>query len=287
MNAPRPSDHWREGRLVDSPSGGRLFVAETGDGPPLLLLHGVGLWSDDWLGAAEHLRHAFRVIRMDSRGQGRSSAPGGPWRLDDFTDDVASVLDALRIDNAHLAGFSMGGLISQAFAIRFPHRVNRLALLAATTGRSAEEQRQIEGRLAFIRAEHPGTYFLTHAAPRWFTEAFRERSAEIVEGCRTVVAANDHAAYVKAYEVLVANDLADRLHQIRAKTLVLTAENDIGAGPNVARLIAARIRQSELLILPDYRHHILLEAPEAVGRALRKFFDGTVGAEPAGANRPR
>jgi pimeloyl-ACP methyl ester carboxylesterase len=260
------------GNLLPIGADGGIYVSEDGAGPAVLLLHGVGLWGDDWLAPARELQDRFRVVRMDTRGHGRSLSPKGPWSLDDFTDDVARVLDRLAIEKTHLAGFSMGGLIAQAFAIRHPDRVGRLALLAATTGRSEDEQRQIESRLSFIRTEHPGTYFREHAAPRWFTEEFRRHSPDVVEACRHVVASNDHESYVKAYEVLVRNDLVADLHRIRHDTLVLTARNDIGAGPKAARLIADEIPNAQTIILPRLKHHILLEAPKVVGGILREFF---------------
>lgn len=212
------------------------------------------------------------MIRPDARGQGASVAPPASWTLDDFTNDLASIMDQLHLPRAHLAGFSMGGLIAQAFALRFPKRVGKLAILAATTGRSANEQTKLLQRLEFIRRHHPIEYFDTVAAPRWFTDAFRAARPDVVDYCRRVVAGNNHSNYISAYEVLVANDLIDQIGNIRHETLVLTAENDLGAGPAVARRISDAIKGSKLIIFPRLKHHILLEAPDAVGSILREFF---------------
>ncbi|MFO1058144.1 MAG: alpha/beta fold hydrolase [Dongiaceae bacterium] len=268
-SGPLPRDPSAMLRVAD---GVELYVHRSGEGPPLLLLHGVGCCGDDWIGATAHLRGRFRVIRPDTRGHGRSGAPAGPWRLADFLGDLVGILDRLGVARAHVAGFSMGGLLAQGLAIHHPERVERLAILAATTGRSPEEQAQIAGRLDFIRAHHPGEYFDTHAAGRWFTPEFRRESPAVVDYIRRVVAANDHQAYVKAYEVLVANDLGPELHRIAAPTLVLTGDDDIGAGPKAARFIAGEIPGARLILLPRLRHQLLLEAPELVGGILREFF---------------
>ncbi|HKF70197.1 MAG TPA: alpha/beta fold hydrolase [Stellaceae bacterium] len=260
------------GTRVRLGSGHELFVHDRGGGHAVLLLHGVGCGADDWIGPSQHFRGQFRVIRTDMRGHGRSGSPGGAWRLADLIGDLVAILDRLGVARAHVAGFSMGGLLAQGLALEHPGRVEKLAIIAASSGRSPEQQAQVEERLAFIRANPPGVYFDTYAAKRWFTAAFRESHPEIVAASRRTVAAADPAGYAKAYEVLVRNDLGPRLHAITHKTLVLTAENDLGAGPKTARDIAAQIRGSHLIILPRLRHHILLEAPELVGGILREFF---------------
>ncbi len=254
------------------PEAQDLNVRDAGSGKPLLLLHGVGGSLHDWEAVLPHFRDRFRTVRLDARGHGGSHSPAGNWRLDDFTDDVARVLDERGIDRVSIAGYSMGALITQAFALRFPDRVERLAMIAATTGRTAAEQAQIKERLAFIQSFAPGEYFDAYARRRWFTEAFVREAPEVVAGCRTRLEAVDPEGYAKAYHVLTENDLADRLHEIRVPTLVMTAENDIGAGPRVARLIADRIAGAELLIVPRLRHQLLLEAPDIVGGVLREFF---------------
>lgn len=272
MNEVSPLKVQKPGAILQLGNGTALYTHDSGEGAPLLLLHGVGLCADDWIGPALYLRDRFRVIRVDTRGHGRSSAPKGPWKLADFTDDLAALLDRLDIGKANLAGFSMGGLIAQAFALHYPDRVERLAILAATTGRNQNEQGSIEERLNYLRANHPGSYFRERACPRWFTDQFQVAAPDVIAYCERVVAANDHESYIKAYEVLVKNDLADELPKIRQETLVLTGENDIGAGPRAAELIASRIAKSRMIIVPRLRHHILLEAPDIVGGILREFF---------------
>lgn len=251
-----------------------LYVHDSGTGHPVLLLHGVGCWSDDWVGAVGHFRERFRVIRPDARGHGRSSSPGGTWTLGDFVDDLVRILDRLGIDKAHVAGFSMGGLLAQGLALKHPHRIDKLAIVAATTGRKKDEQAQIEKRLEFIRSNPPARYFDSHALRRWFTEEFSRENPDVIEYMRRVVSANGSAGYVKAYEVLVRNDLGAHLHDISHETLVLTGQNDIGAGPRAAGFIAEQIPRSHLIVLPRLRHQLLLEAPELVGGILREFFTG-------------
>lgn len=261
-----------DGSLLRLGPGLDLWVHDSGSGHPVLLLHGVGCGADDWIGPAAYFQEKFRIVRTDARGHGRSSSPAGEWRLADFIADLVQILDRLGIEKAHVAGFSLGGLLAQDLALAHPDRVAKIAIIAATAGRTPEQQAQVEERLAFIRSYPPGAYFDEIASKRWFTADFRARHPEVIAYARGIVTATDREGYMKAYEVWARSDLGADLHRIGHKTLVLTGENDLGAGPQVAGYIAEQIRGSHLIILPRVRHQILLETPELVGGILREFF---------------
>jgi pimeloyl-ACP methyl ester carboxylesterase len=111
-------------------NGVRLHYLDWGgDGPPLVLLH--GLWDDPHVfdDLARHLRDRFRVVAYARRGHGDSDAPDGPYDLATLTDDLRGVLDHLGIHRASLLGWSMGGHEITAFAARHPERVDRLVYL--------------------------------------------------------------------------------------------------------------------------------------------------------------
>src|SRR4051794_28678054 len=99
-------------------NGQRLYYEVHGDGPPLVLLMGIGYDSSLWtLAQVPALSAQFRVVLMDNRDAGRSSMAHRPYRIADMSDDVAGLLDALGIQRTHLLGLSMGGLIAQEFAL--------------------------------------------------------------------------------------------------------------------------------------------------------------------------
>ncbi len=251
--------------------GHQTFFELTGDGPPVTLIHGVGTWSDDWLDVIDHLGGHFRVLRYDLRSHGRSGKPPGDYTADDFADDLVFLLDHLGIEKTHLAGFSLGGLIAQAFVLAHPDRVDRLALISTVAGRTDEERERVMGRLDFIRSEPPANYF-DASSTRWFTDEFRTEHPELLAAKKEVVARMDTDRYAACYRVLAETDFADRLHTINKRTLVMTGEHDQGSNPRMARLMHDHIANSELIILPRLRHSILIEAPDIVGGALREFF---------------
>ena len=109
----------------------KLYVEEHGEGPPLLLLTGLGyaIWS--WQRQLPELSRRFRCIAVENRGTGRSPKPPGPYTLEELADDAAEALEGRR---AHVAGFSMGGYLAQLVALRHPQLVDRLVLVCTGAG---------------------------------------------------------------------------------------------------------------------------------------------------------
>src|SRR5690349_10045048 len=97
-----------------------LFYEETGDGPPLLLITGLSGNAADWTPLLPALAARHRVIALDPRGAGRSSAPPGPYTMAQLAADALGLLDHLDVDRAHVVGFSLGGMIAQEMALAAP-----------------------------------------------------------------------------------------------------------------------------------------------------------------------
>jgi len=150
-----------------------------GSGPPLVLIHGVGCRAEDWLPVTRALDNRFSVIRYDLRGHGKSVIPDSPWTMDTFVDDLEQLLTSLDIPRAHVAGFSLGGIIAQGFAIKYPSRVDRLCLVSTTTGRTSAEVENALERLEIIKASPLDEYF-EKSIDRWYTPEFQASSPEII-----------------------------------------------------------------------------------------------------------
>lgn len=243
-----------------------------GKGYPLVLVHGLGGNLQSWYVIAERLAHRFRVYRYDLRGHGESHNPDGPWCLDDFVEDLHRLLQTIGIQTTHLAGFSLGGLIVQGLALRYPALVNQLAIISAVAGRTQEERERVAIRVQNL--EQGDLYAnIELAMDRWFTPQFRSQHPERVAQRIATLKRNDPEGYLNAYRVFNLSDLADDLHQIEAETLIMTGEDDPGSNSRMARLMHHRIRNSRLEILPGLRHSLLVEAPELVSDKLDAFFN--------------
>jgi (E)-2-((N-methylformamido)methylene)succinate hydrolase len=248
-------------------------LRESGAGAPLVLIHGVGLDLEIWEPLVPVLQPRRRLIRYDMRGHGLSAKPPGPYRLDDFVDQVDKLAAALSLDRFDLAGFSMGGMVAEAFAARFPERVARLALLHTVHDRSPTERAAVAQRLAQVEAgDLEGS--IEAAIARWLNTTYRKSHSDAVTAIEHRMRGNDREAYLASYRVFASADaeVLPLLDRIRCPTLVLTGEYDTGSTPAMARALAARLPDASFAILPGLRHLALLEAPQQVAVPLIRFF---------------
>jgi pimeloyl-ACP methyl ester carboxylesterase len=251
--------------------GLRLRYRDEGSGPALLLVHGVGSRLESWSGVIAALDGRFRTVRLDLRGHGESDKPAGPYSLDDFVGDLAGLLDHLGIARCHLAGFSLGGLIAQGFALAHQDRLDRLVLLSTVAGRTEEERQKVTARLEMVASGIAGDHFRA-SVPRWFTEAWIKANPEAIARAEAENKRNDPKAYAAAYRVLATTDLGDRLDEIGVPTLVATGEFDQGSNTRMAQFMHGRIAGSRLHIFPGMKHSILAEIPGDIAVALRDFL---------------
>jgi pimeloyl-ACP methyl ester carboxylesterase len=257
--------------MLDSPAVAINHVA-SGTGPYVTLVHGVGANLQSWDQVTRLLEPHFTVVRLDLRGHGKSGRIT-TCTLDDLAADVRRVWDQRGIKKTHLAGFSLGGLIAQSLALSDAERIDCLAILSAVAGRTDDERAKVVGRLKLLK--EGGIAAVTGAAEeRWFTPEFRAKHPERVARRIAELLANDPASYAAAYTVFATSDLADRLSEIRHPTLVATGEHDLGSNARMARMMHERIKGSQLEILPNLRHSVLIEAPEKIAALLIGHFGG-------------
>jgi pimeloyl-ACP methyl ester carboxylesterase len=245
---------------------------ESGSGPYVTLVHGVGANLQSWDAVAKLLERHFTVVRLDLRGHGQSGCMTA-CTLDDLASDVRRVWNERGIKTSHLAGFSLGGLIAQYLALNNADRIDRLAIISAIAGRTDDERAKVVGRLKLL-AEGGIPAVTAAAEERWFTEEFRAQHPERVMQRMAELLANDPRSYAAAYEVFATSDLGDRLSEIRHDTLIVTGEHDVGSNTRMAHTMHARINGSRLCILPRLRHSVLVEAPAKIADVLIEHFQG-------------
>jgi len=238
-------------------------VRRAGRGEPVVLLHPLALSGAVWGEFATRLVAAgFDVVAPDARGHGAEPAPwdGAPFSIADLADDVATLLDDLGVDRAHVVGMSMGGSIAVELAARHPGRVDRL-VLADTTAWYGPNAPAAWTERAARAVGVPRRRQIPFQTDRWFTDEFVRTAHDEVRRVAAVFTATDSLAHAAACRALGALDARERLASIPAPTLVLTGEEDLATPPSMGRALADGIPGSRFELLPALRHMSLVERP--------------------------
>jgi 3-oxoadipate enol-lactonase len=261
-------------------NGQELYYELHGEGPPLVLVMGIGYDSSLWtLAQVPVLSTQFQVILVDNRDAGRSSKARQPYKIADMADDLAGLLDALGIQRSHLLGLSMGGMIAQEFALRHGDRLDRLVLAGtgAAPARSAVDPIQI---WSWVKAnDATGDVFGGQQFVSLFSTAFL-RNHEAVRDTAELLASNPYPMSPEAYgrqaDAYRQFDALDRLPAITAPTLVVVGEQDLLTPPWIAREVAEAIPGARFeVIRGDGSSHVVpIECPDEFNRLVLDFLSG-------------
>ena len=242
-----------------------------GKGPPLFLIHGIGAARNAWRFLLPVLREHFTVVTYDLRGHGSSELPDGEFGLDELVDDLEQVRIRTGIEQAHFAGHSLGGMIAPAYARKYPDRVLSLGLLSTAAGRTEEDSHKVWSVVREMESRGIAEVLPT-LTKRWYTDQFIEQHPDVVEARLKQVVDTDAAVFLNVFRIYAGTEMLPWLHEIKRPALVMTGENDGGCNPRLNRLIADSLPNSELVILPNYRHSILLEAGSEVADEIVRFI---------------
>lgn len=252
----------------------------TGNGPPLILIHGAGLDLTMWAGFVAAFEADFTVIRYDMLGHGLSAKPPGRRRLGDFVAQLRRLHDYVGVGPAAVVGFSMGGLIARGYVASHPAMVERLVLVNTVFGRGPAQRAAIQNRAMLVEREGAAAT-IDAALARWFSPGFLAGHPEVEAALRERLVSNDRHGYLEAYRMYANADgeLSGDLEAIACPTLVLTGAKDAGSTPAMAEAMAARVQDGRCLVFAGQHHMGLVEDPEPVIAALREFLSAGGGGE--------
>lgn len=243
----------------------------SGRGPWLVLSHSLCCDGSMWTPQLAALEPHFSVLRFDTRGHGGSDAPAGPYTFDQLCDDVLGLLDTLKIGRAHFCGLSMGGMIGQHLALKAPERIDRL-VLADTTSRMPPEARPLWAERIRVARTQGMAAHVQPTLERWFTAPYRAAHPEVMERIGALIRATPVAGYVGCAEAISRIDVTDRLKGIRAPTLVIVGDQDLGTPPAMSEAIAAAIPGARLEVIAGASHLSNIEQAQAFNRLLLDFL---------------
>jgi pimeloyl-ACP methyl ester carboxylesterase len=239
-----------------------LYYEEKGQGEPLLLIMGLGASTLSWAEQIPTFAREYRVVAFDNRGAGRSDKPAMRYNIALFAGDTAGLMDALGIDSAHVYGQSMGGFIAQEFALRYPQRVRTLVLGSTSCGGrqavvASPENLAILGMMNVLTPREAAEKGLALLYSSEFTA--RHRDALIERSLREAELRPPPEAFGRQVQAAIRHNTFDRLADIRCPTLVITGSDDKIVPPDNSRILAERIPDAELAVLPSAGHGYLVE----------------------------
>lgn len=253
--------------------GADLYWEESGTGEPLLLIQGLGFSCDMWFRVVPKFETAYRVLRYDARGVGRSSVPEGPYSIEQMARDAAAVLDAAGVAEAHVLGVSLGGIVAQELALSAPGRLRTLTLVATHPGGAdvvppdPEVLAMLQNRHALepeaaIRAGVPAGYHPSTPADV-IDEDVRRRLALPTGADGYLAQLTGGLAYGGALS---------RLPALRVPVLVLTGADDRTIPVTNSHVIAEAIPHSRLVVLDDTGHVVFSERPDELVDTVVRFM---------------
>lgn len=241
------------------------------NGPPLLLLHPVGLDLTWWGPQFEAFGRERQVVAFDMPGHGQSDDFSCPPTFDLLARTVEGVVEALGDGPADVVGVSVGGMIAQTFALRRPDLVRSLSLVATLCTFPAEVRQALRERARVARQE--GMARIAELSnERWFTPAFRERRPDMTARTRRSLLLQSGEVHAAMWEMIATLDLKAQIAAISCPTLVVTGTADVNAPPAAAETIADAIRGAKLHVMPDIGHFPPFEAPDPFNAVLGDFL---------------
>jgi pimeloyl-ACP methyl ester carboxylesterase len=257
-----------------------LAYRMAGEGPAVICIQGVGVIGHGWSPQAEALAGRHQVITFDNRGIGRSGAGAPPLTIEAMASDVLAIMDAERIERAHVIGHSLGGLVAQQVALAARQRVRSLALLCTFADGAAPGKLSLRMAVLGLRARVGSRAMRRNGMIRMIMPP---------EYLRHV----DRTALAERLQTLFGRDLADnppivstqlramakysalaRLGELRGiPTLVMTGAHDSIAPPRLGRAIAAAIPDARLVEFPDASHALPIQLVDDVNALLLEHLE--------------
>jgi 3-oxoadipate enol-lactonase len=240
-----------------------------GHGPHVVMLHPVGLDLTFMMPLSDALKSDFTVLAIDQRGHGKSGIARQSSTLDDYADDLHALFGELNFAPAALIGFSFGGMVSQAFALKYPHEVSALVLSACPSTLSA--QGRDVARTRGDDARKGGMAPVTEATlDRWFTPPFRAAGSDAA--ARERLLTDNAEGWAQAWHAIGGIDYLPRLPAVKAPTLCIAGELDKASPPEIVKAIANAIPGAHYAELAGAPHMLFIEQPEAVARLAGDFL---------------
>jgi pimeloyl-ACP methyl ester carboxylesterase len=261
--------------MAGSPAPSDLvYFLDRGSGPPLLLVHGLGMSGDMFGPVAEALARRHRLIIPDLRGCGRSRKLPPPYSVRQQAADLAALLDHLGIAAADALGYSQGGPVVQALALDYPERVRRLVLSNTYSYNMATVREKLEGHFVPLLLRLLGVrLFVKFVISQGLKEIPKEQAAWVANLIARTWGEADLKSITHAWREAMAFDSRGRLKEIKCPTLIVAGSNDNAVPMHHARMLHDGIAGSKLAVIEGADHALMWAHPDQWLRTVSDFLD--------------
>ncbi len=236
-------------------NGIKIHYEEQGNGDPLILIMGLGAPGSRWKDHAAVYQKHFRCILMDNRGVGESDRPSGPFTTKMMADDTAGLMQALGIENARIAGISMGSAIAQELALSHPEKVRSLVLVSSWSRSDRYTQTVFEHFKKMRELASPRDF--TQLLQLWIASApyYEEHFDEMVQD---QIKAQENYMPLHAFQAqsdaCIMHNTLNRLDKITAPALLMVGDADIFTPLRLTVEMHERMPGSEMVVFKGLGH---------------------------------
>jgi 3-oxoadipate enol-lactonase len=243
------------------------------DSAPVLVLNNGILMNaaSSWVFQTKALSEHYRLLQYDCRGQGGSDHPESPYSMEIHADDLAALLEALKIDTAHIAGISYGGEVTQAFVLKYPEKVCSLILIDTVSEVGPELRLIIQSWVDALRKDDSLAFF--NATVPWnFSPEWIGANTPILEDAKNRYALLDFPAIIRLCEAFFGVNFTPRLGEIKVPTCIMVGEQDLLKGQRYAQILKKGIPHAEYNVLDGAGHASCWERPDEFNSIILNFL---------------
>lgn len=238
---------------------------------PIVFIHGIGLTNEIWDQQVDYFKN-YNTLVYDLIGHGKTPLSKKNINIKEFSSQLLKLIDGLNISKIHLVGFSLGSLIARDFASLYDDRLSSLIISGTVYKRSEDEKRQIINRYETMKKNKEVSK--KRALTRWFSEEFIKKNPSIYKKIYTMLQNNDHDTWLKVYKIFVYyedNDISTK--KIKANSLIITGEDDVGSKPIMSKNLSKLIARSEFKIIKKGKHLCNIECAKNYNIIIKEFID--------------
>jgi 3-oxoadipate enol-lactonase len=253
-----------------------LYYEVHGNGEPVVLIHGLSMDCSTWFNQIPVLSQNYQVIVFDNRGVGQTDATNEGYSTEMMADDTVALLKFLNVDSAHILGFSLGGMIAQIIALKYPEAVKSLLLNATAAQFPAKAKHLVQTWLRMLNETVSLETRIREGFLWGYTNEFFEDDETVMASVNLAI---DHPYPLSAkgfagqIAALMKHNTRSQISQISAPTLVLMGKDDIFIPIEFSEELAVRIPKARLVILERGGHNCWMEFPELFNQAVMQFLE--------------